>query len=201
MNVLVIPENFRKDQYILKPIITRMMTSIGKPRAKVRICTDPPLSGVSQALKWDTIKEIIQRYGTVNLFLLCIDRDGDTNRQAALDSIEQQAAAMEGLASRGRAFFAEHAHQELEVWILAGFHDLPPDWEWRAVRSEIKPKECYFQPMAAARGLRVDKSGRVSEAGYQRLAEEACNNYRRIRQLCPEDVGHLEDRLRVWVAA
>ena len=38
MRVLVIPEDFRKDQYMLKPIITALMKSLGKPSAKIRIC-------------------------------------------------------------------------------------------------------------------------------------------------------------------
>lgn len=29
MNVLVIPEDFRKDQYVLKPIVAAMLGSIG----------------------------------------------------------------------------------------------------------------------------------------------------------------------------
>lgn len=61
MNVLVIPEDFRKDQYVLKPIIKAMMAQLGKPRAKVRVCSDPLLGGVTEALKWDRIKQILQR--------------------------------------------------------------------------------------------------------------------------------------------
>jgi hypothetical protein len=51
MRVLVIPEDFRKDQYMLKPIINALMKSLGKPSAKIRICQDPLLGGVSEALK------------------------------------------------------------------------------------------------------------------------------------------------------
>lgn len=40
MNVLVIPEDFRKDQYMLKPIISAMMKKLGNPRAKVKICPE-----------------------------------------------------------------------------------------------------------------------------------------------------------------
>ena len=58
MRVLVIPEDFRKglsrgtrDQYILKPIISAMMSAVGKPRAKVQVCQEPLLGGVGEALK------------------------------------------------------------------------------------------------------------------------------------------------------
>ena len=31
MRILIIPEDFRKDQYMLKPIFDRLFRSIGKP--------------------------------------------------------------------------------------------------------------------------------------------------------------------------
>ncbi len=37
MNVLVIPEDFRKDQYLLKPLFTRLFSEIGRPRARVEV--------------------------------------------------------------------------------------------------------------------------------------------------------------------
>jgi hypothetical protein len=92
MNVLVIPEDFRKDQYMLKPIVEAMMKEVGKPKARVRVCQDPLLGGIDQALKWERIEEIINRYkGMVNLFLLCVDRDGKAARKASLNKLEQQA--------------------------------------------------------------------------------------------------------------
>jgi len=59
MNVLVIPEDFRKDQYMLKPIVMAMMKEVGKPKARVRVCQDPLLGGISEALKWERIEEIM----------------------------------------------------------------------------------------------------------------------------------------------
>ena len=50
MKILVIPEDFRKDQYILKPIITAMMAKLGKPRTKVMVCQDPLLGGITLTL-------------------------------------------------------------------------------------------------------------------------------------------------------
>ncbi len=69
-----------------------MMKAVGKPNARVRVCQDPLLGGVGEALKWERIKEIIERYkGMVNLFVVCVDRDGKEGRKVALASIEQQA--------------------------------------------------------------------------------------------------------------
>lgn len=50
MNVLVIPEDFRKDQYMLKPIVEAMMKEVGQ-KAKVAVCQNPLLGGIDQALK------------------------------------------------------------------------------------------------------------------------------------------------------
>ncbi len=76
MRVLVIPEDFVKDQYILQPLVEAMMEASGKPRARVRICHDPRLGGVAEALKWERVAEILDRYPMIDLFLLCVDRDG-----------------------------------------------------------------------------------------------------------------------------
>ena len=42
MNVLVIPEDFRKDQYMLKPILTAMLRTLDRP-VRLEVCQDPLL--------------------------------------------------------------------------------------------------------------------------------------------------------------
>ena len=108
MNVLVIPEDFRKDQYVLKPIIAAMLDAVGRP-ARVEVFQDPLLGGVEQALNWQRIRDIIEQYDwKVQLFLLCVDRDGKEGRRAALDQLEQKAAA---LLPVGRVLLGENALQ------------------------------------------------------------------------------------------
>lgn len=187
MNVLVIPEDFVNDQYVLKPIVEAMLAHLGKRRANVIVCTEPRLRGVDQALRWERIQEILDQYqGMVNLFLHIVDRDGEPNRRAALDSLEQQARAY---LPQGRLFFSEHAWQEIEVWALAG-QDLPADWRWQDVRNERDPKEKYFLPLAQQRGL-LDEPGE----GRKRLGLEAAARYDRVRRLCNEDVAALEEQV------
>jgi hypothetical protein len=191
MNVLVIPEDFRKDQYMLKPIITAMLKELGKPNAKVRVCQDPLLGGVSEALKWDRIAEIVNRYVMVDLFLLCVDRDGNESRKEKLLNIERKASDL--LVGSSRCLLSENAWQEIEVWVLAG-QDLPSGWSWQDIRNEINPKETYFHPFAKQRKL-LDEPGE----GRKTLAEEAARRYDRIRQLCPEDIANLENRIQSYV--
>lgn len=128
----------------------------------------------------------------VDLFILCVDRDGQPSRRQALDRIEQLATTV---LSDDRLFLAENAWQEIEVWLLAG-HTLPARWSWRAIRAEPQAKETYFLPFAMERGL-VNEPGQ----GRRTLAIEAARRYGRIRQRCPEDVHALEQRIRGWITA
>jgi hypothetical protein len=185
VNVLVIPEDFRKDQYILKPIVSAMLGNVPRgSSARVVVCQDPLLGGIAQAMSWDRLVEVFEMYPMVDLFLLLVDRDGELHRRRSLDHLEARAAVYLG---DDRRFLAEHAWQELEVWALAG-HDLP--WPWQEVRAERNPKEVYFLPYAQQRGL-LDEPGQ----GRKTLAVEAAAKYRRVRSRCKEDLEALEVRL------
>lgn len=187
MNVLIIPEDFRNDQYILKPLFSRLFQSVGKGHARVRVCLDPLLGGVGEALKSERIKEVVRKHeGMTDIFVLCIDRDGDTNRRQRLDSLQQEFG-------NGQLFLAENAWEELETWVLAGL-ELPSEWDWKTVRAEIQVKERYFEPLADRRNL-SDAPGR----GRKPLAEEASRRIGAIRQKCPEDFDALAQRLQVEV--
>src|SRR5207302_573337 len=137
-------------QYVLKPIVSEMLRVAGISRVEVRVCLEPLLGGISQCLDWGKISAILDRYrGMVDLFLLCVDRDGQAGRKDALTRLEGLAAR---LLPDGKRLLGESAWQEIDVWVLAG-HDLPPDWSWRAIREEVNPKEPYFEPFARQRGL------------------------------------------------
>jgi hypothetical protein len=192
LDFLIIPEDFAKDEHALKPIITAMMEALGRPKARVRVCRDPRLRGVAQATDRDQILEISERYKWgVDIFLLCVDRDGLDGRRVALNNIESFARS---LLPGQRVFLAENAWQEIEVWVLAG-HDLPGDWIWSEIRQHNDPKEAYYEPFARQRGL----FGAIGE-GRKRLAIEAARRYPRIRQLYAEDVQVLETRIAEWLA-
>jgi hypothetical protein len=185
---LVIPEDFRKDEPLLQPIVERMLEACGRP-ARVRILKDPLLGGVSEALNWERIEEILDRYrNMVDCFLLIVDRDGVKTRRERLDKLEAKARELLGAPDR---LLAENAWQEVEVWALAGARDLPKKWAWKTIRAAVHAKEEFFEPYIKFRGLETEPFG-----GRQRLGEEAARNYARIRKLCPEDVGALERRLK-----
>ena len=190
MRVVIIPEDFRNDQYILKLLVEAMLTAAGRPRALVTVCRDPVIRGVDQALDRDVLAQILERYsGMTDLFLLCVDRDGVASRRHALEALEVHAA---GLLNPGQVLLGENAWQELEVWILAGQIDL--SWDWKAIRAEVHPKEKYYGPYAHRRGVSEQVGG-----GRKILAEEAARRYQRVRSLCPEDVRRLEARITRWI--
>jgi len=194
VNVLVIPEDFRKDQYVLKPIIEKMFEAM-EVRARVQVCRDPLMGGVGEAMKWERLLEVIERYrGMTQLFLLIVDRDCDPRRRERLDTLE--ACAARELAGGRSSFLATEAMQEVEVWVLAGLRDLPAEWRWKDIRAHCDPKEAFYDEMAKRRGLR-----NAPYEGRESLAREAAANFERIRQLCTEDVGSLSKRARTALDA
>ena len=183
MNVLIIPEDFRNDQYILKPIFERLFGILDRPTAKVKVCRDPLLGGVGEALKTERLQEVVDRHrGMVDIFVLCVDRDGEVGRRNRLEEIEQTFG-------KGRTFLCENAWEELETWLLAGL-DLSKDWSWRDVRAAIDVKERYFEPLARRRRVSDGPGG-----GRKALGEEAARNISAIRGKCSEDFDRLARRL------
>ena len=185
MTILVVPEDFRKDQFILKPLLSKLFASLDKRRATVRVCQDPLLGGVDEALKSKRIADIVDRYrGRVRLILLCIDRDGKTGRRQRLDQLEKEF---------GERFLGADAWEEIETWVLAGLK-LPKTWKWSDVRAEVQVKERYFDVLAIQRGVDGGPDG-----GRNELGKEAARRIDAIRQKCPEDFDALAHRLEAIV--
>lgn len=191
-NVLIIAEDWRYDQYILKPLIQALLARLGKGRAKVQMCRDPMLRGVSQVLTTDAIREVIEVNPLADLYLLIVDRDGEEGRGDQLEHVSDH--GREHLRDR-QQLLGEHAHQEVEVWLLAGHDDLPTSWNWNDVRAEPNPKELYYEPYAEQRGV----SSQLGK-GRKRLGDEAARRYDRVRQLC-EEVAALEGGIEQWLDA
>ena len=149
----------------------------------LRICQEPLLGGVREALKSDNLAKIVERYdGMMNIFILCVDRDGDEGRRQRLDDIETEFR-------EDRTFLAANAWEEIETWVLAGLN-LPVDWAWVDVRSEVHVKERYFDVLATERGIADRPDGGCDELGRQ-----AARRISAIRKKCPEDFDALARRI------
>ncbi len=192
MRVLIVPEDFRNDQYILKPLFQRLFARLGRRRAVVTMCLDPLLGGVNEALKPERIRDIVSQYrDRMDMIVLCIDRDGDTGRCKRLRQIEK---VIEDEFGSATVFLAQEAWEEIEAWVLAGL-DLPPDWRWRDVRAAIDVKERYFEVLARERNLAESLGG-----GRERLGREAARNLPAIRLKCPQDFDALARRVETAAA-
>lgn len=185
MKVLIIPEDPRKDQYILKPLFDRLFASFRKPNTKVVVCTNPSMRGINDALNQDRLTEVFERYPMFDIFVLCVDRDGVKTRRQRLDQLEHA----------NRRLIAVNAWEELETWVLAG-GDLPKDWAWADIRAEVSVKERYFEPLARQRGVDDGPGG-----GRKALGEEAARRLSGIRQKCPEDFDQVAQRLSTAAAS
>jgi hypothetical protein len=169
-----------------------MLAALGKPRAKVEVCLDPLLGGISRAMDAGELAQIVKDRPMVDLFLLLVDRDGEAGRRLGLDHLE--AALLPKVHKAGGAFLGENAWQEVEVWTIAG-HPLLPHWRWNDIRAERDSKEAYFEPSAKTHGLHGEDDG-----GRKRLSLNAARNYRRIHRLCKEDIQVLHERVKTWLA-
>lgn len=64
-----------------------MFGSLGKPHARVEVHY-PKVKGCGAVTKFADIAEVFDKFKTVDLIVLCVDRDGDTHRRNALDNLE-----------------------------------------------------------------------------------------------------------------
>jgi hypothetical protein len=191
MNVRIIPEDESKDKFILKPLFEAMLRKLGKGNARVKVHRPDPRGwpGVGQ---WKQVRQILNDFPDVQIFIFCVDRDGHEQRRGILDRLEER--ANEEFQTRRQLIVAEHAWQEIEVWAMAGIDwKLKPAWSWDAIRKERDPKEHYFEPIVRAHGV-LDSPGHGREA----LGAEAARNYPKVYQNCRE-IQELEARIGQWL--
>ena len=60
--VLVVPEDFTKDEHVLKPLVEKILQDCGR-KAQVQVCRDPNFQGVDAALNLDALRtSVVLRY-------------------------------------------------------------------------------------------------------------------------------------------
>lgn len=183
-NVLVIPEDFTKDEHILKPLVEHILQDCGR-KPQVQVCRNPNFQGVQTALNMEALRDVIALYPMVHLFVLFVDRDGQAGRKQRTDQIEKTLSAE---LRPGARFLAEVAWQEVEVFILAGLN-LPAGWRWNDIRADVNVKDTFFKQLVRQRG-----TAKYPHDGRKRLMAESISNWQRIKNRCPEDVVALIGR-------
>jgi hypothetical protein len=180
--VLVIPEDQTYNGYILKPIVERMLTELGKSQAHVVILPNPKLNGYPHAVS--AIRgDLVDRYRHFDLWLFLPDADRASN----LEQLEND------LAARNVHLFCCAAQPEVEAWLLAGHRDELPI-PWPDVRQHPRLKEDVFEPF-----LKQFGDPRSTGGGREILTRETLAKYRGLLSVCPE-LAELEDRLRGFLA-
>ena len=184
MKVLVIPEDPSLDQYILKPVVEKIFSDLGRS-PRVTVLSNPRLRGVSEALDSATLADVVLTYPMNDLFLVIVDRDGDESRVAVANAREME---------HPDRLFVCLAVEEVEVWMLALHHEILPS-PWREVRAEIHPKERFANPFLRGRAPRLDpgqgRAWAMRELGIQ---------WRGVIQRCRE-IDELRGRIENWLVA
>jgi hypothetical protein len=183
VKVLVIPEDPRLDQYILKPVVERIFADLGKS-PRVTVLSNPRLRGVAEALDSAILADIVATYPMNDLFLVLVDRDGDERRAAVARAREAE--------QEGRLFVCL-AIEEIEVWMLA-IHSDRLGFTWGEVRAESNPKEQFANPFLRENAPRLDP-GQGRAWAMRGLGGE----WRGVLQRCRE-LGELRDRIEGWLS-
>jgi hypothetical protein len=191
MNVLVIPEDAKYGRHVLQPLMERMITSWLGLNARIDA---RPLGGSAEATEPERLREVVDQYKMVDLFILCLDQD-DRSNEWAEDQIAEIEETMRGhLGEEERpddAFFTIVARREIEAWVLIGCEE-SGDWTYTELCQDPQVKKRYFEPYAEERGVHEGQFG-----GRKPLGKEAARNYRTIRQEC-EELKDLEDKIQSW---
>ncbi len=183
MKVLVIPEDPRLDQYVLKPIIAAIFKDLGRV-AQVDVLQNPRLHSVNQALDPKTLEGIIASNPQRDLFLLLLDRDCEETRIEKIKAREQSALSMQ------RLLLGCLAIEEIEMWVFAVYQGTLPR-SWQDMRRECHPKELFFEPLVA----HLELQNTVGRGRKRLMSSFSAKEHARLLQLCPE-VAELQERIK-----
>lgn len=182
--VLIIPEDPTLDQHILKPVVERIFVDLQR-KARVEVLRDPHLTGISQALSGEVVKEVVEDNQMMDLFLLIVDRDCENYGNTAKAEARRKEHA--------KVLIATLAQEEVEVWPLALHRtDLGPSWA--TIRKECHPKERYFDSLIKEK----DWLGTVGK-GRKRAMRSMGKNWQGLLELCPE-IKDLKMAIKEWLA-
>jgi hypothetical protein len=180
--VLVIPEDPTYNGYILKPLVAKIMESIGRPNAFINVLTNPKLNGYEHAKA--SLKDICKRYSHFDLVLFIPDNDCSQGRQDALNKLSER------LCGDGYKVVCVAALEEVETWLLSA-HKNKIKTDWQTVKQDCSVKENYFYPFLEQFGDNSPGGGR------EELMKEGLKRYRAMITLNPELKFLREEIIRV----
>lgn len=179
---MVVPEDPSLDQYILKPLVERLFADLGKS-VRIQVLSNPRLRGVDQALNRAKLAEVVETYPMIDLFLVLVDRDGQTGRHAEAMARENE---------HPNRLFVCLAIEEVEVWMLAIHRDVIGH-NWTNVRAEHHPKERFAHPFLAEHAPKLDLGG-----GRAWAMRPLGQKWKGVLDVCPE-LAELRRRVSSWL--
>lgn len=180
-DVLIVPEDFTYNGYILEPLVRKMLARCGRPNANVAPPKGPWPKGYEHA-KTLLRARYFDLYRHMDLLLFLPDADGK-DRHVELQALEEEASR------EGVRLLCCAAKEEVEVWLLAG-HQTRLEQRWLDIRSDASVKENVFQRFLADHG-----NPKAPGGGRSRLMAETLKGYDALLKLCPE-LAELERRIR-----
>lgn len=180
--VLIICEDPTHDQFILKPLVERILKDCGKSAADVQVCWNPRLRGFDDARR--ALEQICEDYARFDLRLFVVDNDGQ-DRSARFGHIEE---------THGPRLICCAAVEEVEAWLLAG-HIEKLDRPWAEVRNDVSVKENVF-----AGFLRQYGNARMLSGVRDLLMKQTLASYSGLLERCPE-LKLFRDRVCASLAA
>jgi hypothetical protein len=182
VKILVIPEDPRLDQYILKPVVEQIFADLGKS-PRVAVLSKPRLRGVSEALDSAILADIVETYPMNDLFLVLVDQDGEESRSGKARARENE---------HPHRLFVCLAIEEIEVWMLA-IHSAHLEPSWQEIRAEIHPKQRFANPFLKENAPKLDPG-----QGRAWAMRELGNRWRGVLERCPE-LKELKIRIEAWL--
>lgn len=176
---LIISEDPKLNGYLLNPLAKAILSSAGKPAAKVELLTNPRTRGYDHALH--VIRNEVSRdlrYHDLWVFF----PDADRASASAMRRLEAD------LESKGVTLLCCPAQPELEIYACVAYrHSLKLSWE--ELRWHPNLKEEIFKPLLARHGHPKSPGG-----GRDILIQKSLRNLPLLFQMCPELVV-LRDRI------
>jgi hypothetical protein len=172
-------EDPRKDQYIARPILQRLLVEIGKPKGTVEVITKPKLRGISFVRALGC--EILRDYGPiVDVVVFVIDADGEDGGEGRGNRKATFLNLLRACPRFGEKAVVVCGIQEVEVWALWGTRQAL-GVRWEEVRANPHPKEAYFEAVLAQEDSTQPGEGRV-----RLVAQSLRSGWASLVQGCPE---------------
>ena len=187
MTVLIVPEDFRKDQFVLKASFREAPCLIGQAARDGESVSGPAPRWRRRSVEAGnglrrSSSDTVERR---DIIVLCIDRDGRAGRRQRLNQLEE---------TFGERFLGAEAWEEIETWVLAG---LTPSWELELGRRASRGGR--QRAVLRRTGETARASAARPDGGRSELAEEAASRIDGIRRKCSEDFDALAQRIEVIV--